>query len=97
MNKGTIKVNIFGQEYPIVGDQDTTYIKDLAQIVDLEMKKSSEAAPMLPASRVAVLTCLNIMDRFMQYKKKNQNEIKDILTLCDALLNKVNREIDKKH
>ena len=96
MNKGTIKVNIFGQEYPIVGDQDTTYIKDLAQLVDAEMKKSSDAAPMLPASRIAVLTCLNIMDRFMTDKKKHQNEIKEVLTLCDTLLNKIERDIDKK-
>ncbi|MBN1522401.1 MAG: cell division protein ZapA [Candidatus Aureabacteria bacterium] len=97
MNKGTIKVNIFGQEYPIVGDQDTSYIQELAQVVDSEMRKNSEEAPMLPASRIAVLTCLNIMDRFMKYKMKHQQELKEILTQVDDLLGKLNQETGKKH
>jgi cell division protein ZapA len=96
MNKGTIKVNIFGQEYSIVGEDDTTDIKALAQFVDAEMKKISDSTPM-PASRIAVLTCLNIMERFIEDKKKHQNEIKEVLTLCDSLLNKIERDIDKKH
>ena len=80
-----------------MGDQDTTYIKELAQTVDSEMRKCSEQAPMLPASRIAVLTCLNIMDRYMKYKSRQENEIKEMLTLCDALLNKLNKEMDKKN
>ncbi|MCK5706134.1 MAG: cell division protein ZapA [Candidatus Aureabacteria bacterium] len=91
MKKGTIKVNIFGQEYPIVGDEDESYINELAQAVDGEMKKNSDAAPMLPASRIAVLTCLNIMDRYMKYKKKQQKELQEIMVRCDALLDKINK------
>jgi cell division protein ZapA len=95
MGKGTIKVNIFGQEYPIVGDDEEVYIKKLAQFVDSEMRKNSDQAPMLPTSKIAVLTCLNILDRFMKYKKENHHKIQDMLTQCDALLEKVSQQINK--
>ena len=97
MDMGTIKVNIFGQEYPIVGDDDESYIKELAHLVDTEMKNNSDQAPMLPASRIAVMTCLNIMDRFMKHKKKHQSELHEILTLCDGLLGRIDKVEGENH
>jgi cell division protein ZapA (FtsZ GTPase activity inhibitor) len=96
MNKGTTKVNIFGQEYAIAGE-DEVYLKELASAVDNEMKECYHQAPMQPAARIAVLTCLNIMDKYLKYKKKQHKEIKEILALCDALLGRLNREIDKNN
>ena len=97
MNKGKIKVNIFGQEYSIIPDDDEEYIKEVARAIDKEMKKNSDQAPMQPASRIAVLTCLTVMDRFMKYRNKQQKELQELTVLCDALLKKINGGKDKKN
>lgn len=83
----TVKVNIFGQEYQIISDGNDEYIINLAKKLDEEMRKYSDDAPMLPAGRIAVLTCLNIMDKFEQYKIKQKESIKKILDRIDNIVN----------
>ena len=74
MNKNTIKVNIFGAEYPIVGQENADYIQHVAKYVDKKMKEINSAKPNRPLHQIAMLTALNIADELFQ-SKKNQKII----------------------
>ena len=85
-----IKVNIFGQVYTVRGEAGSEYIYKLASYVDEKMKRVSETLGDKNASRIAILTAMNIADEYFQLLKiKNgtDSEIvrktKDLISMLD--------------
>ena len=68
----SITVNIFGSDYPIKGDADPDYIREVAHYVDSKMRKITEESPLLSTTKVAILTALNITDEL--FKEKSEKE-----------------------
>lgn len=64
------QVEIFGQTYSVRAAGDPQYIKDLASYVDSKMREVSEHAPTVDATKIAILTALNISDEFHQFREK---------------------------
>lgn len=65
-------VEIFGQTYSVRAVGDPGYISELASFVDRKMREVSEHAPTVDATKIAILTALNISDEFHQFRAKAQ-------------------------
>ena len=64
----TIKVNIFGTEYPIKGEADLSYVNKLAEYVDEKMLDLTGGRMTSATVRLAVMAAFNIADELFQLK-----------------------------
>ncbi|MBM7660605.1 cell division protein ZapA [Bacillus mesophilus] len=61
-------VDIYGQQYSIVGSDSTSYIRLVASIVDDKMREISDKNPNLDSSKLAVLTAVNVVYDYLKLK-----------------------------
>lgn len=85
---GATSVEILGTEYRLVGEEES-YLKELAQFVDRELRRCSEEKMVYSSGRLGILTCLNIADQFYklkdEYKKLASSTIESIKKLIDKI------------
>ncbi len=67
---GVTQVEIFGQTYSVRAAGDPGYIQELAAFVDGKMREVAEHAPTIDATKIAILTALNISDEFHQFRAR---------------------------
>ncbi len=79
-NKSKVVVEIYGEEYKIVGDTPEEYIQMIGGYVDKKMRQISGKNPRLSAIKVAVLAALNIADEL----SKLQEDYDTLVKLMDA-------------
>ncbi len=87
-NGNLVRVTIYGQEYTVKAPADATYIKNIAEYVDLKMREVQEdlASPQQPG-KVAILAAMNISDELFSEKRKKE-------TLTDSIENRVSSLIE---
>jgi cell division protein ZapA len=67
-----LKVNIYGTEYPIKGEVDVDYIRQIAEYVDGKMREVDQTTAAKSSLKVAILAALNIADElFREREEKN--------------------------
>jgi len=76
--KKTVRVAIFGEEYPLRGNADTEYMMKVAEYVDRSMRAVSEKAGHLSTAKVAVLAAINIADELFQERSDSQKRLSDV-------------------
>jgi len=64
--KNKITVDIYGQQYTIVGTESASHIRLVASLVDSKMREISEKNPNLDVSRLAVLTAVNTVHEYIK-------------------------------
>ena len=69
-NENLVKVKIYGKEYTVKGQADSTYIGSVAEYVDGKMKEVDESVPFESSLRVAILAAMNITDELFALKKE---------------------------
>lgn len=75
----TVRVNIYGTEYPIKADADPTYILRIAQYVDTKMRTiPDDAATTHSLVGVAILTALSIADELYREREDKQKVIMEL-------------------
>lgn len=67
--KNRITVDIFGQQYTIVGKESISHIRSVALMVDEKMREISSSNPSLDTSKLAVLTAVNAVNDFLKIKE----------------------------
>ncbi|MCX8002976.1 MAG: cell division protein ZapA [Anoxybacillus mongoliensis] len=82
-HKTRITVDIYGQQYSIVGTESSSHIRLVASIVDDKMREISAKNPTLDTSKLAVLTAVNIVHEYIKLKDE-----------YERLLRKMNKEKD---
>lgn len=68
----TVKVTIYGQEYPIRGHGDEEYIRQVARYVDERMAQIEEKTSITSPTRLAILAALNITDELFTLQKEKE-------------------------
>jgi cell division protein ZapA len=63
-DKTRATVDIFGQQYSIVGSESTSHIRLVASIVDEKMREISTKNPSLDINKLAVLTAVNAVHEY---------------------------------
>jgi cell division protein ZapA len=84
--KQSIKVNIYGQEYPIKSEADATYVQQIAEYVDRKMKEVAEKVPARIHSQLAVLTALNIADELFKERIDKEKKLSEVEEKTQSLI-----------
>ena len=66
--KSRTTVDIYGQQYVIMGSESPSHIRHVASLVDNKMREISYKNPNLDATKLAVLTAVNAVNDFLQMK-----------------------------
>jgi len=68
--KNRITVDIFGQQYVILGTESPSQIRYVASLVDDKMREISYKNPGLDVNKLAVLTAVNAVNDFLMVKEE---------------------------
>ena len=93
----SVKVDIFGQTYPIQGELDEAYIRQIAAYVDEKMRLISEMARTVDTQRVAVLAAISIADelhRLREVRGEREEILKEQAERCLTLVERALRKTD---
>ena len=94
--KQSVKVNIFGEDYPIKGDTDTFYIQKVANYVDQKMKEVAERMSNKLPLRVAVLAAMSITDELFKEKDEKESKLKDVEVKSQSLLDLLDERLSQE-
>ena len=86
----SIKVKIFGSEYPLRGESEEL-TKKVASYVDQMINTIHSKIPEQPPLTVAVLSALNITEDLF----KEQNKNRSLTSFVDSELAKINEHLDQ--
>lgn len=92
-----VKVQIFGQMYPIQGDLDEAYLHELAAYVDEKMRAIAHMTPTVDTQKVAILAALAIADELhsLRSEKKEREELlKEQAERCLTLVERALKQAD---
>ncbi|MDA8442609.1 MAG: cell division protein ZapA [Peptococcaceae bacterium] len=70
--KRKVSVNIFGESYIVLGNEDQAHIEGLAVLLDRKMRLISQRNPRLTTTKVAVLAALNFADELAKLKQEHR-------------------------
>lgn len=59
-------VDIYGQQYIIIGTESQSHIRLVASMVDEKMREISSKNPNLDSSKLAVLTAVNVTNDYLK-------------------------------
>jgi cell division protein ZapA len=90
MSTKSIKVRIFGNEYPLRGENED-FTKQIAEYVDTMLTKIHDKIPEQPPLTVAVLSALNITEDLFKERDRYQQDVgnleREIVKLSNYLDN----------
>ena len=84
--KQSVKVNIFGEDYPIRGDAERGYILQVGKYVDQKMREVAERLSNKSPLRVAVLAAMNITDELFREREEKEKKLLDVEKRTQTLL-----------
>lgn len=70
VRKNRIPVEIYGQQYMIVGTEQEEHIRTVAKLVDKKMREIKGKNATLDTSQLAVLTAVNAVNEYVKMKEK---------------------------
>lgn len=71
-------VDIYGQQYVVVGSESPTQIRLVAAMVDEKMREISSNNPTLDTSKLAVLTAVNAVNDYLKIKDQLERLEKEL-------------------
>jgi cell division protein ZapA len=81
--KNRTTVDIYGQQYTIVGTESTSQIRYVCSKVDDKMREINSMNPSLDTSRLAVLTAVNAVNDYLKLQEKFEELEREIKRLKD--------------
>lgn len=85
-----MKFKVLGQEYPLYTDAPEDEVEEILQLVKAQIEKSAQGSPhLLPASKLAVLSSLNMAGKYVKLKKDFEHYKQAVGTLSDRLAQKI--------
>jgi cell division protein ZapA len=92
-----VKVQIFGQVFPIQGDLDEAYMQELAEYVDEKMRMIVEMTPTVDTQKVAILAAMAIADELHSLRKERgerEELLKEQAERCLTLVERALKQVD---
>lgn len=85
----SVKVTIYGTEYPVKGDADSQYIEEVAAYVDEKMREVAQGLSVKSTTKVAILTALNITDELFTARRSHSDMTEEIHNRISDLTERV--------
>jgi cell division protein ZapA len=92
-----VKVQIFGQVFPIQGDLDEAYMQKLAEYVDKKMRAITDMTPTVDTQKVAILAAMAIADELHSLRKERgerEELLKEQAERCLTLVERALKQSD---
>ena len=89
----TIDVEIYGQRFGINGDADDSYVYQLAELVDKQMKHVAQGMKTATPHKLAVLAALNLAHQLMECEKKMQRMESDMERRMRLLMESIEEHV----
>jgi cell division protein ZapA len=92
-----VKVQIFGQTFPIQGDLDEAYVQKLAAYVDEKMRAISDMTPTVDTQKIAILAAMAIADELHSLRKERgerEELLKEQAERCLTLVERALKQAD---
>ncbi|MCD4653180.1 cell division protein ZapA [bacterium] len=90
MTQSKVKVEIYGNQYHIVADDDPDRVVDLANRVNARMKQIAGMNPGMSAAKVAILAALN----FAGHAAELEQICNSVARQSDSLVRLITEELD---
>lgn len=68
--RNRITVDIYGQQYVILGTESPSHIRYVASLVNAKMREISSKNPGLEVNKLAVLTAVNAVNDYIKIKEE---------------------------
>ncbi|MGM0752410.1 MAG: cell division protein ZapA [Bacillota bacterium] len=81
--KNRTTVDIYGQQYTIVGTESTSQIRFVCSKVDDKMREINSMNPSLDTGRLAVLTAVNAVNDYIKLQERFEDLEREIKRLKD--------------
>ncbi|MFQ5452770.1 MAG: cell division protein ZapA [Candidatus Zixiibacteriota bacterium] len=91
-----VTVNIFGDEYPIIGVGDSSYISQIADYVDSKMKEVAKSSRVVSRDKVAILAAMSIASELYENKDSMKLSKVHINSKIDNILNRLELALTDK-
>jgi len=75
--RNRIYVDIYDQQYTIIGRDEPEHIRHIAHLVDQKMREIGSKSAGLDTTRKAVLTAVNVMDDYVKLQHKYEALLKE--------------------
>lgn len=92
----SVKVTIYGTEYPVKGDADPDYIQEVAEYVDGKMREVANSLTVKSTTKVAILAALNITDELFTMRRSDDEESKELEARISLLSDRVKESVAGK-
>lgn len=76
--KTRIEVEIYGNQYVIVGTESASHIRHVASLVDEKMREIHSKNPSLDTKQLAVLTAINAVNDYVKIKEQLEQLEKEV-------------------
>jgi cell division protein ZapA len=88
-----LKVNIYGTEYPIRGEVDAEYIRQVAEYVDRKMREVDHTTAAKSSLQVAILAALNIADELFRERDERNSLVHNLEGKINHLSKLINENL----
>jgi cell division protein ZapA len=88
-----LKVNIYGTEYPIKGEVDADYIRQVAEYVDRKMREVDQTTAAKSSLKVAILAALNIADELFREREEKAGVTQNLEAKINQLSKLINENL----
>ncbi len=95
MAPGQIKVNIFGSEYSLIGDDDENSVRQIAAIVDEKMREIDHSTNITSITKIAILAALNIAEELIQERQYRDRLLEQINEEARKMNHKISELLDE--
>jgi len=82
----TVRVNIFGEEYPVTAPATAEYINELAGYVDKKMREVTARIQSKQPARIAVLAAMNIAHELFSERREKESQLTSVEAKANDLL-----------
>ena len=89
----TIDVEIYGQRYTVNGEADESYVKQLAEIVDKQMKQVAAGMRSATPAKLAVLAAFNLAHELMESERRFRQDEADADRRVASLMESIDQQM----
>ena len=90
----TIDVEVFGQRFSLQGDADESYIHELAQYVDEQMRALTQNMKTGTPTKLAILAAINIADQLFQQQRQQRAGEVEVERLTQSMVEHIDHQLD---
>jgi cell division protein ZapA len=88
-----VVVNIFGEDYPITGVTDPSYISRVADFVDARMKEAAGDSRIRSRDRIAILAAMSLASELMEANEHLAGSEGHFKSQADSILARLEHEL----